>query len=943
MKYVFSIFICAAVALISCKSNQTESLDLSGSWNFKIDSLNQGEAEKWYTAKLEETVELPGSMTTNGKGNKISVETKWTGQIVDSAWYTVDKYAKYRKPGNVKIPFWLQPDRHYVGAAWYQREVTIPEDFKGKNAQLYLERPHWETTLWVDSDRIGMQNSLGTPHTYNLGELTPGKHLISIRIDNAIKDINPGINAHSMTDHTQTNWNGIIGEIKLEAKPLISLQQVNLYPDASTKTVALRGKLNGSIKTEEQVILKIAVNGTGSNTQTYKEVSEHITLDSEGYFNLNYTVDEVLLWDEFTPNLYEMNLTLQSESGTDTKTISFGFRDFKAKGQQLVINDRPVFLRGTLECAVFPITGYPSTDVAEWKRIMSVVKDHGLNHVRFHSWCPPEAAFVAADELGVYIQAEASTWPNGNSSIGDGFPVDKWLYQETQDILDAYGNHPSFVLMTSGNEPLRRNHKPYLRKYVDHFRTIDNRRLYTGAADRPYLDNLDYYSNMDARVQRWGEGLNSVINGKAPQTLFDFRSITDTIPMPYVSHEIGQWCVYPNFKEMSKYTGVLKPKNFEIFKETLEEHHLGHLADSLVLASGKLQTLCYKADVEAALRTKDFGGFQLLGLSDFPGQGTALVGVLDAFWEEKGYVSPAEFKSFSGETVPLARLEKRTFLNSDTLNASVELAHYGQEPLLNVTPFWVINDTNGNTVEKGTFPAQDFQIGNGIALGEISLQLNNIKTAQQLKLSVSVEEFTNSWDIWVYPAKKEVLNSKVQVVEKLDAATLAFLEQGGSVLLNGTKGALVAGKGGDIGIGFSSIFWNTAWTRGEKPTTLGILCDPNHPALADFPTQYHSNWQWWDAMTHSNAIILDEFGSELKPIVRVIDDWFENRSLGLLFETRVGNGKLLVSGIDLHTDLKNRIEAQQLLFSLKNYMSGDAFNPTQELDINKIKALYTSK
>jgi hypothetical protein len=156
------------------------------------------------------------------------------------------------------------------------------------------------------------------------------------------------------------------------------------------------------------------------------------------------------------------------------------------------------------------------------------------------------------------------------------------------------------------------------------------------------------------------------------------------------------------------------------------------------------------------------------------------------------------------------------------------------------------------------------------------------------------------------------------------------------------KGTLSMEMGGDIQIGFSSIFWNTSWTRGQPPHTLGILCNPKHPALADFPTEYHSNYQWWDAISHSGAINISSLSSEIKPIIRVVDDWVTSRPLALVFEVKVGKGKLLVSGIDFNQDLDKRPEMQQLFFSLRKYMAGSQFSPKVEIDLEQIRRLLTS-
>lgn len=932
------------ILFLSCGKEETKAIDLSGQWHFQIDSLDQGVSEKWFDKDLSDTISLPGSMAENGKGNDISMDTKWTGSMWnDSAWYKSKKYEKYRQPGNIKVSFWLSPDKVYTGPAWYQKGVEIPEDWKGKAVNMYLERAHWETTLWVDGNKVGMKNTLGTPHDYDLAEyLTPGEHTVTLRIDNRIKDIDPGVDAHSVSDNTQTNWNGIIGDIELRATAPVYIETVQLYPDVAQKKVIAKGTVRNVTGQPHKAKLTLMTKTSSGDEGNLKSKAKEMQIDSVGKFEVEYSMGEnPLLWNEFDPNLYTMNLSLKSEKGIHEKDVVFGMRDFRADGKQFAVNCRPVFLRGTLECAIFPLTGYPPTDVEEWKRILTTIQSHGLNHMRFHSWCPPEAAFQAADELGVYLQVEASAW----ASIGDGKPIDQFIYKEAEDIIATYGNHPSFVMMAYGNEPSGDNHKAYLTQFVDHMKAFDDRRVYTSGAGWPYLDNMDFYDHSGPRIQQWNQNLKSIINAEPPQTEFDYSEMIAKTPMPYVSHEMGQWCVYPNFKEMSKYTDVTKPKNFEIFKETLEKNHIGHLADSLLLASGKLQVLCYKADIEAALRTKDMAGFQLLDLHDFPGQGTALIGVSDAFWDEKGYVTPEEYSEFCSATVPLARMEKRVFLNTDIFKASVEVAHFGKEPLKRVVPKWELADTDGAIFAQGELAQKNLPIGNGIQLGAISVDLKKAEKAQKFTLTVHVGEHKNSWDVWVYPSKKEpIANEKqVRVVQKLDAGTIDYLNNGGKVLLNITKGDIAPEMGGDIGVGFSSIFWNTSWTNGQKPHTLGILCDPDHPALADFPTEYHSNWQWWDAMSHSNAIILDDFSPDLKPVVRIIDDWFDNHRTALIFEAKVGNAKLLFSGVDLHTDIENRLEAQQLLYSLKRYVTGNAFNPKISLSANDIKSLFEAK
>ncbi len=434
-------------------------------------------------------------------------------------------------------------------------------------------------------------------------------------------------------------------------------------------------------------------------------------------------------------------------------------------------------------------------------------------------------------------------------------------------------------------------------------------------------------------------GLKSIINSQPPQTNYDWSGIIAKWQHPTVSHEIGQWCVYPDFKEIKKYTGVLKAKNFEIFQQRVADNGMTPLADSFLMASGKLQSLCYKADIEAALRTPGFGGFQLLDLHDFPGQGTALVGVLNAFWEDKGYITGKEYSHFCNSTVPLVRFPKMIYLNNELLSLPVEIAHFGVVQINNATPSWTIKNVAGKVLFSGLLSKTNIPIGNAFKLGEISQSLQTITKPSKLIFTVTVEANQNSWDFFVYPKSNSTENESILVTQQLDDNAIRILNGGGKVLLTFKKGSIKKEKGGSVEIGFSSIFWNTAWTNGQAPHTLGILVNPKHPAFKEFPTDYYSNWQWWDAMSHSNAIRLDSVAAGLQPVVRVIDDWVTARPLGLIFECQVGKGKLMVSGIDLVSDLDKRPEARQLLHSLRSYMVTNQFNPSIHVQIKKIKDL----
>jgi hypothetical protein len=451
---------------------------------------------------------------------------------------------------------------------------------------------------------------------------------------------------------------------------------------------------------------------------------------------------------------------------------------------------------------------------------------------------------------------------------------------------------------------------------------------------------------MAPRIQRWGAGLSSRINARPPETVTDYSDIVARFKVPVVSHEMGEWCVYPNLRERAKYTGVMRALNFDIFADSLAAHGMSDLADDFLYASGKLQALCYKEDIESALRTTGLGGFQLLDLHDFPGQGTALVGVLDPFWEQKGYITPAEYHRFCGETVPLALLPKRVFQSGETLSAEIKIAHFGPAPLQDAVVRWQLTDVTGTTLLEGAFPRQTIPLGNSEQLGVIETPLPEAPTARKLRLVVEIENtpFLNDWDLWVYPRQlPPVANAKtVHWRHALNAETLDLLQRGERVILQLAPKQLADGPA----TGFSSIFWNTAWTGGQPPHTLGILCDPTHPVFAHFPTEAWSNWQWWYLVHNAQAMVLDPLPHSLRPLVRMIDDWVTNRRLALLFEARVGSGRLLVSSLALDAaqhgeavSAADNLPARQFRYSLEQYAASERFQPEATLTAAQLRSL----
>jgi hypothetical protein len=908
-------FFCLVLGLFFACHAMTDAaiLPLDGVWQCELDRQDAGKTGDWFNRPLTGRTQLPGSLSENGLGDPMTVVRqntwgdKWTGKPV---WHPMLR-------------------RDYRGAAWYEKTVTLPEAWKGKFVSLFLERVCWQSELWVDGKPLGRRDSLSSPHEYDLDILPPGTHTLALRIDNR-KLLDLGCNTHAFHEPSCTIYNGVIGRVELRAEPVVSARADQVFADPATGLCELRLTLANRTGKSAECVLSAEIRRDG-RAETLASAKQTLTLPpgkTEVKLPVQVPKGSVQAWGEFDRPLYVAQVETKTDAGDiSTRSDRFGFRTYEAKDGGYLINGKPILLRGEANNAQFPLTGYPPMDKAAWLKIFQLFKDFGLNHVRFHSWVPPEAAFNAADELGLYLQPEL---PNGEDSVADpaGHP---WRQAEFDRILATYGNHPSFVQMTMGNEAKTRKIE-FLKELVKRGRAADNRHLYASISNPEASSIEDEVPGDDFAVAHGSahgrRRMESAFNNEMPETFRDYRATTQNNPVPQISHETGQWYVYPDLGEIAKYTGLLRPVTLEYFRDMAEKEGVLAQVPSFMDASGRLSLLLYKEEVERSLRTPKYGGFQLLGVQDSFDQGAAYVGCINSFFEPKPYVTAAAFHEFCGAQVPLARMAKRVWKNDETFAADLSLANYGPSTLVGRTVAWKLSDGE-RTVAEGDFGPMDLPNTGLCEIGSVKVPLVGITRATQLELCVSVPgtEIRNRWNAWVYPAACDTAAPLgVKVVSSIDAATLAALREGARVVLLPK---------------FFTIHYPTAMTPpfwspimfGNQSQTLGILCVPKHPALSEFPTSSHQDWQWFELVTHGTAVRLIGTPPNVHPIVQAIDRPDRNHKLALVYETKVGNGSLLVSTLDLQNDLDKRPVARQLRRSLLDYAAGPDFHPTVELDL----------
>ncbi|MCH4155992.1 MAG: glycoside hydrolase family 2 [Muribaculaceae bacterium] len=896
-------FLLFLLVLISFEMKAGNEIDLSGKWNIALDKTDIGVSEGWYNKEFKQAITLPGTTDMAHLGDKDTLSIKLAKpQLL----HLTRKYS-------------------YVGSAWYTKMFTAPKDMAGKRFILSLERTIWESEVWVDGKKVNDSCfSLSTPHRYDITDMIkPGENQrLTIRIDNRKKFETSFENlASSYTDATQTIWNGIIGEIKILAEEKVSIENLQVFPNIDDSTVTVKINVANPCKIKANGEICVEIRQKGSENIIASNVQNIGVNGAKDYIQLNLDMgDNVKLWDEFSPELYVATAKLKVNNETSEKVTDFGMRKISADGKTLLINGRPLFLRGTLECCVFPLTGCPPMNKEDWTKELKIAKEWGLNHLRFHSWCPPEAAFEAADEAGFYLQIELPLW---TLTLSDDKPTNRFLYDEADRIMKEYGNHPSFCLWSMGNE--LQHDMTFMAGLVGHLKAQDNRHLYTnttftfekGYGTQP-IPNDDYFVT---QWTKWGwvRG-QGVFDSESPTFNKDYSAAVDSVDVPLITHEVGQYAVFPDLREIDKYNGVLDPINFKAIRKDLKEKGLLDKAADFTLASGKLASILYKEEVERALKTRGISGFQLLDLHDFPGQGTALVGLLNAFWESKGIVTPEYFREFCSPVTLLARFPKATYTNNEQFTAQIDATDYSGKNFNGNEVIWKIVNENGEIINSGKSRA-NITAGYNNNVINVNCYLQSEKCAEKLQLRVELAgtPYKNHWNIWVYPNDEKIRRGNVLVTSDYDEA-MNCLKKGGKVLFNPDWQKINGIKGR-----FVPVFWSPVHFP-KQAGTMGILCNPKHKALSEFPTDMNTDWQWWDLLKNSKAIDVSKFEGG-KPIVEVIDNFSNNRKLAVLYECSVGKGKLIISSCDLTTKIDERIVAKQLLNSILDYMNSKDFTP----------------
>lgn len=949
---------------------------------------------KWHVVLEDGTtgqMDLPGTLDENGIGHRDVGANQWhPDAVLGNAAGEIDKDAP------IATRF---TRRHtYEGEARISRKITVPD--YGTDRLFVLAERARALRLLVDGEACSVfrQGTLSTPYIFELTGAAPGEHEFTFLSDNSYPGMSKAAIYYSSaaTDETQTNWNGILGECSMYTRPQNFIDSLRVYPRAVKKEE--KNKAGGyvldvcvelapgakKVYKDAKIILQSEALAAGEleDTQTLTEI---ISYSGEGLAEAGTDKEEnpktmeiwfrdlplrenVKLWDEDEGNLYEMAVTLDNGMSAEDKGGStaecrtrFGIRSFGDNGSgRLALNGRAIFLRGEANCAEYPETGHPPMTIPEWKEMLLKYRSYGINFVRFHSHCEPEAAFAAADELGMLLQPELSHWdPKDAFGTEESY---RYYRAELVDLLKTYANHPSFVMLTLGNELQAQDEgRERMRELVRTAKRMDPTRLYANGSNAFYGEEgcdpeSDFYTSQsckDVVIRGTFSGMRGYLNENYPSAdrTYDeaMAEIRKEYQKPVFSFEVGQFEVLPDFEELESFHGISDPVNLKLIKKRVEERGLLPTWEKYVEATGELSRLAYREEIEAAMRTRELSGISLLGLQDFPGQGTALVGMMNSHLEPKPYdfARPERFREFFQECRILVKLPHYTYEAGERLIAEVEAANFGKRNIEGVFCWTLAGkksvSENGNCEpaeikSKNTVIAtgEDTEIticrpGSYTEVGSLDIPLDFVEKNTALTLKVRIGDSISAYPIWVYRKTTPVCPENVYETRAFDVKTREILQNGGRVYLS--PDADKESLPNSIKTQFTTDFWSVG-TFADQEGGMGQLIDTEHPIFKEFPTDFHTDWQWW-IMATKRAVILPH---PMKTIITEMDSYAFLRPMAQMIEFRCLKGKVLLSTMELHKS-QQYPEVRALQASIYTYLSGENFEPAEEITEEELSML----
>ena len=950
--WILSLFLSLAVA--PCMSAPRGHISLDGIWQFTLDPQDRGVAEGWSRLpdRFDRKIRVPGIWQGQGFGEE-------RGQV-----------------------------RHdYQGVAWYGRALTIPSDWAGRKIWLHVGGVLRRARIYVNGKELGNHEGLMTASKVDLGRaLKPGEvHWLVIRVDNQmrsgkytpVKDRTPygaiewDYSSPMGAFNYIGNWGGLYRGIYLESTESVWLEETTLNSDIDQETITVASTVRNQLPTQsKQIRYQVIILDQNGKVVAQKNSQEDIRRNKDRSTSLEVKIPDMHLWSPEEPHLYHATVRIDAHREIlDEIQLRFGMRKLSTRGKKVLLNNRPYYLRGYSVGRGDPIEGILPIDKDYYLDQFQTAREFGFNYVRYHSSTPPREAFEAADEVGILLHVELpvmfTSWL---------MPSNELLLRELERILVSHRNHPSLCAVAFGNEfNLERDFHTDAEK-SEFLRVID-RFYHTGKELAP-----DVFIMSNAGYPVYPSDLIASYKGLSAGGV------------PTLKHESGGYRdSLPDIDLVERFTGVLKADRLAERRHWVEQKDLKRLYPTLRRHSERLQQMVRKWYFEKVRTIPELSGYEFWLLVDSPANHYSDSwedGLLNYFGEPKA-ITTEEMRQSNAPTVLLisAGIDDRTFWADAGKKFQLLVSHYAPEAIHDGRVAWSLRQ-GADTLHQGVLENLQVEVGEVKHLGEIAIPPVVLRGAAKLEFRVELKEGdfrqTNQWSFWAFPrnfldkvegevilrdVRSEYLRqrypflieatrvsstAKLVIASHLDWEVYDYLRKGGRVFLMAGPNQFDE----QVGVNFFP----------GSGQSIGTYILSEHPAMIDYPHENMCDLQFFSVLNGGAALRIPEsptlwmtsVGGDVgygRPQSKLADRitpiiWGLKNSggssgggysrLAWLIETRVGNGRLLLSTLRMSENLDDaRPEATYLFDRLLRYVESDRFQPEGSISEEELSGLMT--
>ena len=910
--------------LVSCVLVSTgsamprETLSLDGIWKFATDPGNRGEAERWYKPAVKlPAMPLPGYATTaNGT---IRVPGIW-----DNQGYGIE----------------TDKVRHnFVGKGWYKRQVAIPQSWGQRRAFLIITGVSRYAKVWIDEHFLGEHIGYLSVQQYDVTQYAPpGKTVtLTIQVDSKQRwalDAMQG--ASSLADNMDIEWGGIWGHVRLEARSEAWLSDLFVQPNVPGASCSASATLNGNSELADAAKLEIFDGGGQRVAEKLLTIGPKAAVARP--INVRVAVPNANLWTPDRPTLYRAKLSLlKGDQLIDSVESRFGMRQFTIDGPFILLNGKRLMLRGYGDDHIYPEQMSMPSDKELHLRRLRTIKSYGFNHVRHHSTMMPPEYYDACDEIGMISTGEfpiiypivlpgvGSKWQQLVSPGTDPAAAHETYRREWTAAIRQLRNHPSIMCWVMGNELGQYDGLPKPRAlFADIARQNDPQRYFidsdgvagnvlTGKVPSDPLSDRDTLDFFTIQFEESADPIENPGKFKTPRPL-----------KPIISHETSNFVTFSRPDLADQFQHNMKPFWLTDGKTKLEKLGLLQEANGWAEKSERFYALLHKYNLESLRKNPFLSGYHWWLFQDY---WTSSNGLVDHYFRPKS-IDKSDIAKFNNDVVLLQDGLQRTYRGKTRLQLNLLVSNFSPESLQG-NLHWKVIAGDCSVAEKQKVMTTTAPQGELVDLGKIDVELPETLAPAKVRITVELaangRRFANDWSAWLYPTvihpahlpvpifaeevycrqfpgwslqpippKVELASHAVYLTSwPCDPRIVDALKQGASVVML---------DGVDQAIKSCPITFRTSWWRAGEPPwdsknhTGTFVYD--HPVTRTMAPDGWCDDGWFHLIEGSKKFELDSVSTRPDVIIRALPGMLVVKDNALLFEVGVGEGSLIVSGLN---------------------------------------------